>query len=75
MGSFRPLRRERLVVELLGGNRVKGQCELVSPPELKTRLGQGVVAFASTGVTFRQVGRVRRDFVGDHTRFHVVPVG
>ena len=46
MGGLRVLGRQRLVVELLGRDRVEGQRELVAPAELEARLRQRVIPVA-----------------------------
>ena len=54
--------------------RVQGQVELVLPAEFKPGLGQGVVPPLGGGMALRQVSRMGRQLVGDHTFPHVLPV-
>ena len=68
-------RRQGFVVELAGRCGVEGEVELVVPPKLEPRLGQGVVASLGTGMPLGQVGRMRGDLVRDDPVLDVVAVG
>ncbi|SSW71626.1 hypothetical protein AVE30378_04655 [Achromobacter veterisilvae] len=74
MRHFHRVLRQGLVVEFLGGVRIQAQVELVVPAEFEARLGQGVVADRRAGMALGQVGRVRRDLVGDDAVLHILLV-
>ena len=56
---------QRLVVEFARLVRVQAEIELVVPAEFETRLGQRVVADLRARMALGQIGRMRRDLVGD----------
>ena len=55
MGGLGALRRQRLVVILLGRLRIERQVELVAPAELEPGAGEGVVVEAGGGVALGEV--------------------
>ena len=75
VGDLRAIGRQRLVVILERRIRIERQVELILPPELEARLAERIVAEVRAGVALREVRRVRRDFVRDHARLHVVAIG
>ena len=55
--------------------RVEREVELILPSEVVARLGQGVVANRSTGMTLGQVGRMGSNLVSDDTYAYIFLVG
>ena len=75
MSRLRSLLRQCLIMEFSGRHRVKGQVKLVFPSELESGFRERVVAVLSARMSFRQVRRVRGDFVGNHAILNVLFVG
>jgi hypothetical protein len=68
------LARQRLIVKCTGCIGIEGQVELILPPKIEPGPRDRIVARAGRGMTLRQIGGVRRDFVSDHTHFDVVAI-
>ena len=62
--GLRAFLRQSFIMEFSGRHRIKREVKLVFPPEFKPRFGEGIVAILRAGKSFRQVRRVRRNFVG-----------
>ena len=75
MRHLRAVGRQRFVVEGLRGFGIERQRELIAPAEFEARLAHRIVPDARGRMAFRQIGRVRRDAIGDDARLHVVAVG
>ena len=71
LGAFR---RQGLVVEILRRFRVHRQMELVAPAEIEPGPADRVIPKPGTRVPLGEVGRMRRDLVGDHAVLDVVAV-
>ena len=73
--GLRAVLRQGFIMEFSGRHRIKRQVKLVFPPELESGFGNGVVAVLRAGMAFRQIRRVRRNFVGNHTILDIFFVG
>ena len=53
---------------------VERQIKLIVPAEIEPRAAQRIIAQLRAGMTFRQIGCVGCNFIGDNAGFHVVAV-
>src|SRR4051812_32382627 len=74
MRELRAIGWQRLVVVCACGDRIERQVELIFPPEIETRLRQGIVPLAGSRMSFREVRGMRSDLVRDDARLDVVAV-
>ena len=74
MRCFGAILRQGFIVVSTGGVGIEAEVELVFPAELESSLAEGVVAVLRTGMTFRKVGRMGCEFVGNDTCLHIVLV-
>jgi hypothetical protein len=65
VGNLGAVLGQGLVVELARLVRIEAEIELIVPAEFEARLGQRVIADLRAGMPLGEVGRMRRDFVGD----------
>ena len=75
MRHFVRFLRQCLVVIFACGVGIEPEVELVLPAEVKARAAQCVVAQLRCRMTLGEIGRVRRDLVGDDAFLDVVAVG
>src|SRR5579862_7873200 len=74
LGAFEIFGREALVVVFPGPFRIKTESELLIPVKSVSSLRQRIVTVARAGASARDVRRVRRDLVRDHTLADVLGV-
>ena len=75
MSGLRAFLWQSFVVKFARGFRIKAEVELILPTKFKPRFGEGIVPILRAGMAFRQIRRVRRNFVSDDAVFHIFFVG
>mmetsp|Transcript_42134 Transcript_42134/g.77032 ORF Transcript_42134/g.77032 Transcript_42134/m.77032 type:complete len:235 (+) Transcript_42134:378-1082(+) len=73
--AFGGIAVERLVVERTSGHGVQRKVELIVPTEIKSSIGESIVAILCSGEFLREVGGVGRNLVSDDSGLDVVAVG
>ena len=69
MRDFGTFCRQGFIVKFPRRIRIKGQIELIFPPEFKPGFAQCIIAVLRTGMSFGQIGRMGGNFVGDNAVF------